>query len=207
MEIMSAEKLKRKLKVKVWSEITTPEQFLQLMQYFYRLSPRLQNKVLGEMNNLGENMEKFLKHCIDGIVDYEPSIMIAIIDKWVGLKQTIEAESVSDTPKARKKRMDSFVDFSEWFSENGEVKCTSGFKEVICSISDAIKLAIKNNEAKEHDQIDMLLLTDARKLLSEKMEAMRVLDIDADRDMLLEYLGEDADILEFLDQRTNRYLN
>ena len=207
MESISAEKLKRELHVKDWSEIKTPEQFYLLMQHFHNLSPRLRNKVLSEISDLEEKMEQFLKHCIDGIVDYEPSIMMAMIDKWTVLKQSIEAERMADTPKTKKSRMELFMDFSKWFSLYGEVKCTRGFSEVICSISDAVKLAIKNDEMKEHEQVDMLLMTDTRKLLQEKMEAMKLYDTDVDRELLLEYLGEDAEAFDMLELKKNMYLN
>lgn len=206
MAAMTPQKLKKVLQVEEWSEIKTDQQFYLLMQNFYHLTPVLRNKILSAIENLPEMTEKFLRHCIDGIVDYEPTIMIDMINRGSDIKKVFGEEKRIDTPKKKKALSELYRAFSAWFSEDGEVQCVRGDDAIICSVSDAVEMAIENESKEKKEPLDMLLLTKARKDLLEQQEMRMMTELMMDEDMLIDLLGEDAELLG-LERPNGKYLN
>ena len=206
MAAMTPQKLKKVLRIEDWSEIKTEKQFYLLMQNFYNLTPVLRNKILSSIEDLPKMTENFLRYCIDGIVDYEPSIMIDMINRGSDIKKVFGGETKINTLKKKKALSELYRAFSEWFSEDGEVQCIKGEDAVICSISDAVEMAIENGASEKKEPLEMLLLTEVRKNLLEQQEIRMLTELMVDDDVLYELLGEEAELLG-LERPNEKYLN
>ena len=206
MAAMTPQKLKKVLQIQEWSEIKTPQQFYLLMQHFHNLSPLLRNKIISEIHDLTKVTEDFMRLCIDGIVDYEPSIMIEMIDQGNEIKKAIGGEKQIRAPKKKKAVSEKYYSFSEWFNVYGEVQCIKGKDEIICSVSDAVEMAIKNDQKEEKETIDMMLLTQQRRNLIQQQQLQMLSGLALDEDFLYELLGEEAEALGF-ERPSAKYLN
>ena len=206
MDAMTPQKLKKILQIEDWSEIKTEEQFYLLMERFYCCTPALRNKIISAIEDLPGKTENFLRYCIDGIVDYEPSIMINMIDRGSDIKKAFAGDTKINTPKKKKALSELYCAFSEWFSEDGEVQCVKGEDEMICSVSDAVEMAIENESREKKEPLNMLLLTKVRKNILEQQEIRMLTELMLDDDVIYDILGDEAEALG-LEPPGKRYLN
>ena len=201
---MTSQQLKKVLHVNEWVEINTPKKFCLLMQYFWHLAPRVRSQILSQIQGLDQMTESFIRMCIDGIVDYEPSIMIALMDQEANMKKMVQEARLK--PQKKKQLSDVYTAFSEWFNGKGEVQYMQGRNASICSVSDAVKMAIENDEKERKEELDMILLTDIRRNLLQKQELMNMEALYLDQDLVQELLGEDVEWVE-LDEFDPKFLN
>ncbi len=206
MAAMTSQQLKKVLQVRQWSEIKTPQQFYRLMRHFHDLSPILQRRIVSEINDLTKMTEDFLRLCIDGIVDYEPSIMLEMMDQASEIKKAIGGEKQISKQEQKKAVSEKYISFSEWFNVDGEVQCSNGKDEIICSVSDAVEMAIENDRKEKKEPINMMLLTKQRRDLMRQQELMMLSELAMDEDFMFELFGEDAEALGF-ERPGNKYLN
>ena len=206
MSAMTSQQLKKVLQVRQWSEIKTPQQFYRLMRHFHDLSPILQRRIVSEINDLTKMTEDFLRLCIDGIVDYEPSIMLEMMDQASEIKKAIGGEKQISKQEQKKAVSEKYISFSEWFNVDGEVQCSNGKDEIICSVSDAVEMAIENDRKEKKEPINMMLLTKQRRDLMRQQELMMLSELAMDEDFMFELFGEDAEALGF-ERPGNKYLN
>ncbi|MBE6021126.1 MAG: hypothetical protein E7228_05240 [Clostridiales bacterium] len=203
---MTEKKLKDILEIEEWSEINHPEQFLKLMNYYYELAPGVKSKIIAKIPDINGMAEKFKQYCAEGIVEYEPSIMMIVTRLVDDIKKAVGSKNVIRGPESREKISYLYNAFSEWFGLYGEVQCCIGERDFVCNIAEAIELAHENEENEDKSQLKMMLLTKERVDLIERQEARLLEGLDVDLDFITELLGGEEPKVQLVDRKTKKYI-
>lgn len=111
--------LKEVLNINNWSEIKTFDQFYYLVSYMYSLDQKTNREIVNSIDNLEMLIEEFFNVCIDLVIDYEPTIMVALVDINEIL---MDIFSEDNTPESKNKIAYELTKLSEWLMVDSKVK-------------------------------------------------------------------------------------
>lgn len=160
--------LKDALNIKCWSDIKTKEQFFDFISYMYCLDDEVNEEVVLSIDNMEMLIEEFFNDCIDLVIDYEPSIMVSLVDMNSYLMEMFEKD---DKPEVRKKIAHELKNFSQWLMIDSKVKYINNNEISVVSVFEALK-GIR--EKGENQSIKLLLIPEKRQnLLKDLQELVR----------------------------------
>lgn len=141
----TVEKLNKLLNVKSGKEIDTPLIFQQFMESLSEFDQTSVDIILQEVPELNTKLETFFKNCIDAVIDYEPEIMLLL------LEMALEAKTYMETSKKEKKlSLGAFlVEEMAWLSKPDRVKYknpSKSCKTETISVFQALKNMSQDNE-------------------------------------------------------------
>ncbi|MBQ3390413.1 MAG: hypothetical protein IJG57_05010 [Firmicutes bacterium] len=190
---MTEKKLKQILQIGDWAEVRKPEQFLTLMNYYYDLSPGVRERVIGKIPDILTLTEEFKDYCANGIVEYEPSIVLVLTRLVEDIRRVLGDGERLQSPKKRREASILFEVFSEWFGDYGEVQCTLGHTGFVCNIAEAVEIAVTNEKARNKKDLMMMMLTRERLEIMARQEARAHSETKLDMDTLREMVDDDFD--------------
>ena len=188
---MTEKKLKQILQIGDWAEVRKPEQFLTLMNYYYDLSPGVRQRVIGKIPDILTLTEEFKDYCANGIVEYEPSIVLVLTRLVEDIRRVLGDGERLQSPKKRREASILFEVFSEWFGDYGEVQCTLGHTGFVCNIAEAVEIAVTNEKARNKKDLMMMMLTRERLEIMARQEARAHSETKLDMDTLREMVDDD----------------
>ncbi len=191
---MTEKKLKQILQIGDWTEVRRPEQFLTLMNYYYDLSPGVRERVIGKIPDILTLTENFKDYCTEGIVEYEPSIVLILTRLVEDIRRILGDSERLQGPQKRREASVLFEVFSEWFGDYGEVQCTLGSTGFVCNIAEAVEIAVTNEQARDKKDLMMMMLTRERLEIMARQKARAESDTKLDMDVLREMVEEGFDV-------------
>ena len=191
---MTEKKRKQILQIGDWTELKRPEQFLTLMNYYYDLSPGVKERVIGKIPDILKLTEDFKDYCTNGIVEYEPSIVMVMTRLVDDIRRILGDADRLKTPKKRQEASVLFEVFSEWFGDYGEVQCTLGHTGFVCNIAEAVEIAVTNEQSRNKEDLMMMMLTRERLEIMARQKARAESDTKLDMDVLREMAEEGFDV-------------
>lgn len=175
MEKCTTDELKEVLGIQEWKEIETTEQFLNLVSYMYTLDEKVNYEILNSIEKLEMLVEGFFYDSIDTIIDYDPSIMVALVDMNSHL---IALLSEKNDPDNVKKVAHELMLFSKWIMVDSKVKYIKAGKEYIISIFAALTMIKEILEKDKNAEIDICLLSERRDSLLKDLKDLVEFGID-----------------------------
>ena len=175
MEKSTIDELKEILNITEWNEIKTTEQFSNLVSYMYTIDEKLNCKILGSIEKLEQLVEGFFYESIDTIIDYDPSIMVALVDMNSHLTALL---TEGDEKQAIKKAAHELMEFSKWIMVDSRVKYVKAGKEYQISIFAALTMIRGILEKEEKAEIQINLLSERRDSLLKDLKDLVEFGID-----------------------------
>jgi len=175
MEKTTTEELKEVLNVTEWKEIKTTEQFSNLVSFMYTLDEKNNCEILSSIEKLELLVESFFYESIDTIIDYEPSIMVALVDMNSHL---ISLLAEGDESISIKKVAHELMVFSKWIMVDSKVKYIKADKEYIISIFAALTMIRGILEKEDKAEIEINLLSERRDTLLKDLKDLVEFGID-----------------------------
>ncbi|GEM_PF-2305095 len=190
---MTEQQIKQLICIDDWSELDNPEQFFKLMSHYYDLAPGVQSKITAKINDINGMADKFKEYCASNIMDYEPSIMMALSKQIDDIKAAVGSTNKVRGPEKRQKISYLYKTFSEWFAIRSEVRCQLGKSDFVCNVADAITLAGDSKTGENSGDLSMILMTGERESIMKEQDQKLFTEMDFDIEMLAELLGEEAE--------------
>lgn len=173
MEKEIIKELKEVLGIKNWNEIKTKEQFFDLVSYMYSLDDHVNEEIIKLIENLEMLIEDYFNECIELVIDYEPSIMVALVDM-----NTFIMDIFEDEPENLHETIaHEFKNFSKWLMVDSKVKYIKDKDSFDISVFAALTI-INENKDKDDNKIKLFLITEKRQSLLKDLQDLVRYGID-----------------------------
>ncbi|MFA5528084.1 MAG: hypothetical protein WC996_05665 [Peptostreptococcales bacterium] len=164
------EELKEVLGVTGYGEIRTKEQFFNLISYMYCLEDEDVRDIVLSIENIELLVEEYFNECIDTIIDYDPSIMVALVDSNSYIMELLE----KNTHESRLELAKELKSFSKWLMLDSRVNYTDGINHHEISVHAAITMLLKNKDGAKAKRMKFRLISDSpEKLLKDLRDLIR----------------------------------
>lgn len=203
MNKITIKKLKKELNISCWSEVKTKNQFDRMMAYMYLLDDKTNEEIVNSINNLKELIEAYFIDRIDLIIDYEPSIMVALADMNSSIMELFDKKGM----KAKKMIPHKLKNLSQWLMADSKVECITKNHSLILTVAEVIDILMENKDEMTTEDFQIFLIKDKLESLPLDLRELIKYGIDFGEDP---YLGRSFNLYDFYeieDNEDNYYLN
>lgn len=164
------EELKEVLGVREFHEVRTKEQFFNLISYLYCLEDEDVQNIVLSIESIELLVEEYFNECIDTIIDYDPSMMVALVDSNSYLMELLE----KNTRESRLELAKELKAFSKWLMLDSRVNYTNGVDHLEISVHAAITMIVENKDEAKAKKMKFRLIPDSpEKLLKDLKELVQ----------------------------------